>query len=225
MRDRHTAAGSPHLVMSMKPPVMVPFLLYWSPLMVTQLRWRALRVTLPAVSRSLHTMILPKICRPAGFQNNEEQKAGSCAWCASSPPRGPKDAVWPRQVPQGAELAADGDAYSRGHMWGACLGDCLLVLLSTVDLVDQWQRIIAKVWVLHRLWVDAVQRYECHAPGFLGREQRCDARRHVIIIHHHMEQLIAGRHLNRTHSNCQCHIEELLRRHHDERRMARHCTD
>lgn len=75
MRDRHTAAGLSHLVMSMKPPVMVPFLLYWSPLMVTQFRWRASRATLPAVSRSLHTMILPKICRPASFYNNEEQKA------------------------------------------------------------------------------------------------------------------------------------------------------
>ena len=47
----------------MKPPVMEPFLLYWSPLMVTQFRWRASLVTLLAVSRSLHTMILPKICR------------------------------------------------------------------------------------------------------------------------------------------------------------------
>ncbi len=56
--------GWPHLLTSMNPPVMVPFLLYWSPLMVTQLRWRASRVTLPAVSMSLHTMILPKICTP-----------------------------------------------------------------------------------------------------------------------------------------------------------------
>ena len=61
---RSLSDGWPHLLTSMNPPVMVPFLLYWSPLMVTQLRWRASRVTLPAVSMSLHTMILPKICTP-----------------------------------------------------------------------------------------------------------------------------------------------------------------
>ncbi len=102
-----------------------------------------------------------------------------------------------------AELAAEGDAHSRGHMWAACLGNCLLVLLSAVDLVDQRQRVVAKVGVLHRLRVDAIQRYERHAPGPLGREQRGDARRNVIVVHHHMEELIAGRHLHRACFTCQ----------------------
>jgi hypothetical protein len=43
---------------------MVPFLLTWSPLMVTQFRLDEC-AAFPATSRSLHTSTLPNTCRAA----------------------------------------------------------------------------------------------------------------------------------------------------------------
>ena len=76
-----------------------------------------------------------------------------------------------------------------------CLGNCLLMLVSAVDLVDQGQSIIPKVGVLHGLRVDAIQGDEGDAPGPLLRQQGSDPSRHIIIVHHHMEQLVACRYL------------------------------
>ena len=83
----------------------------------------------------------------------------------------------------------------QGWRGGPCLGNSLGVLLCAIDLVDQGQGVVPKVGVLHGLRVDAVQGDEGDAPGPLLREQGGYPGRHVIVVHHHVKQLVAGRHL------------------------------